>query len=286
MDWGEGAGFINDSIPDEPQQVTSSVQIGGDDKNKLIAAVSVSQVCKLTRPNEGLIIHGKKIYHVNLVAYVYEIVDINQQKIHLMVDDHSGGGPLEVSHIIGDVGTPDEDPSLSMFQDRDVSMDNGSGDQPRDIHSIQPGDYVRCIGVVKFTQDKANVIAYHLKIVEDPNEITMHIMEVIRDSLFYQKLQASGGVLPIMKADDKPAAQNYQQQQNQPQQSDFGKLSTRDKHVMTFLKNKAGDKGIHIDEIARNFTAFTKSEILDSLTMLSNEGLCWQSDDENVWCVE
>ena len=148
MDWGEGAGFINDSISEEPQQVTNNVQIGGDDKNKLIAAVSVSQVCKLTRPNEGLIIHGKKIYHVNLVAYVYEIVDANQTKIHLMVDDHSGGGPLEVSHIIGDISTPGEDQSLSMFQDHNVAAENASGDQPRDIHSIRAGDYVRCIGVV------------------------------------------------------------------------------------------------------------------------------------------
>lgn len=284
MDWGEGAGFINDSISDEPQQVTQAVTIAGDDKNKLIAAVSVSQICKLTRPNEGLIIHGKKIYHINLVAYVYEIVDANQQKIHLMVDDHSGGGPLEVSHIIGDTGTPGEDPSLSMFDDHMASSNDMGDEQPRDIHSVRLGDYIRCIGVVKFHQDKAHVVAYHLRIVEDPNEITMHIMEVIRDSLYYRKIQASGGVLPVIKEDKPAAPQNFQQQAHQ--QSDFGKLSTRDKHLITFLKSKAGDKGLHIDDICKNFSAFKKSEILESLTMLSNEGLCWQSDDENVWCVE
>lgn len=285
MDWGEGGGFINDSISEEPQQQVQGVNMGGDDKNKLIAAVSVSQIAKLTRPQEGLIIHGKKIYHINLVAYVYEIVDVNPTKIHVMVDDHSGGGPLEVSHILGDAGIAAGDSNLSMF---DVHSNNGAGDrvdteQPRDIHSLRAGDYVRCIGVVKFNNDKANIVAYHLRIIEDPNEITMHILEVIRDSLYYQKVQANGGALPVAK-EEKPQAQSFQQQQSH--QSDFGKLSTRDKHLITFLKSKAGETGLHIDEICRNFSAFKRNEVLDSLQMLSNEGLCWQSDDENVWCVE
>lgn len=283
MDWGEGAGFINDSINEDPHHVTSSVSVGGDDKNKLIAACSVSQICKLTRPNEGLILHGKKIYHVNLVAFVYEVVDVNQQKIHLMVDDHSGGGPLEVTHIIGDTGTPGEDPSLSMFNDH---MVESSAEQPRDLHSIRVGDYIRCIGVVKYNQDKANLVAYGMRIIEDPNEITMHIVEVIRDSLYYQKLQAGGGVMPLAK-DVKPLGQNLQQQQQQVNLNgnEFGKLSTRDKHLLNFLRSKSTESGMHIDEIARNFTAFKPQDIVESLTMLSNEGLCWQSDDENVWCV-
>lgn len=280
MDWGDGAGFINDSITEDPQQVTSSVSVGGDDKNKSIAAVSVSQIAKLTRPNEGLIIHGRKIYHINLVAYVYEIVDINQQKIHVMVDDHSGGGPLEVGHIIGDTGTPGEDPSLSMFEDH---MAEANGDQPRDIHSLKVGDYIRCVGVVKYTQDRANVVAYNMRIIDNPNEITMHIVEVIRDSLYYQKLQVGGGALPTIR-EERPAVQNFQQQADFAK-NEFGKLSTRDKHLLTFLKSKSSDKGMHIDEICRNFTAFKKQDIIESLTMLSNEGLCWQSDDEDVWCV-
>lgn len=246
MDWGEAAGFINE----EPQQATTTVQIGGDDKNKSIAAVSVSQICKLTRPNEGLVIHGKKIYHINLVAFVYEILDVSPQKVHLMVDDHSGGGPLEVSHIFGD--TSEED---------DQAM------------NIKPGDYIRCIGVAKFSQDKANVIAYNLKVIEDINEISLHILEVIRDSLFYAGHTAG-------------AKQEAPKPQPVSAEGGFGKLSTRDKHLVQFLKTKGGDQGLHIDDIAKSFTAFTKSEILESLSTLSNEGICWQSDDENVWCVD
>lgn len=284
MDWGEGAGFMNDSISEEPQQQLQSVQIGGEDRNKLIAAVSVSQLVKLMRPNEGLIIHGKKVYHINLVAYVYEVVDINPHKIQVMVDDHSGGGPIEVSHILGDTGDVTKDPSLSMFEDH-MASGNGcgaDGEQTRDIQSLRPGDYVRIVGVARYNNDKSHIVAYHMRIIDDPNEITMHIMEVIRDSLYYQKIQASGGSLPVVN-EEKPHAQNFQQQSHQ---SDFGKLSTRDKHLITFLKSKAGETGLHIDEICKNFSAFKRSEVMDSLSMLSNEGLCWQSDDENVWCVE
>jgi len=284
MDWGDGAGFINDSVAEDPQQVTSSVSVAGDDRNKLIAAVSVSQVAKLTRPNEGLIIHGKKIYHINIVGYVLEIVDVNQQKIHVLIDDHTGAGPLEVTHIIGDTGTPGEDPSLSMFEDH---MADSSTNEARDIHSVRVGDYVRVVGVVKYSQDKANVVAYSLRIIDDPNEITMHIMEVIRDTLYYQKIQATGGVLPVsVKEDNRGAVQNTNQQQTSDNGGGFGVLSTREKHLLTFLKAKASPNGIHIDEITNNFKSMSKPDILKSLTLLTQEGLCWTGDDENMWCVD
>jgi len=275
MDWGDG-GFINDSVADEPQQLTSSVTVGGDDKNKAIAAVSISQIAKLTRPNEGLVIHGKKIYHVNLVAMIHEIVDMNPQKVHLLLDDYTSGGPLEATHIIGDSGTPGDDPSLSMFEDNL----NRSSEQPKPLHSLKQGDYIRCIGVVKFSQDKPNLVAYNMRYIDDPNEITMHILEVIRDSMYYERLQAGGGMPPVMK-EEKHTTTNYQQQTR----NEFGKLSTRDKHLLKFLRERAQDTGMSLDDIAANLKAFSRKDIEESLALLSSEGLCWQGDSEDVWCV-
>ena len=274
MEWG----YSNE----DPQQVVGSVSVAGEDKNKSITAVSVSQVTKLTRPNEYLIINKKKIYHINLVAYVYEIVDINPSKIHILVDDHSGGGPLEVNHIIGDAGTPSEDPSLAMFDDSAGNMDSPS-EQPRDIQSLQVGDYIRCIGVVKYSQDKANVVAFNMRIIEDPNEITVHILEVIRDSLFIQKGANPADSFGAPKAMQPPIS-NYKPEADNG--GEFGMLNTRDKHVFRFLKNhpKHSD-GVSVDEICQALPAFKKTEILESLTALANEGQCWQSDEENTWCV-
>lgn len=279
MNWEDGGGgFINDVVADEPQQLAASVSVGGDDKNKAIAAVSVSQVVKLTRPNEGLIIHGKKIYHINLVAFVYEILDVNPQKIHVLVDDFTSGGPLEVTHIIGDSGTPDQDPSLSMFRENMHAADGEK--QIRPLSDLKAGDYIRCIGVVKFSQDKANLVAYSMKFLDDSNEVSTHILEVIRDSMYYQKLKSSNGAIPLIE--DKSHANN----QFQTTADDFGsKLSTREKHLLRFLKEKSGSNGISVDSIAENFKAFSKSEILETLETLSQEGLCWQGEREDIWCV-
>lgn len=285
MDWGEGGGFINDSIAEDPQHAVGSVSVGaGDDRSKLTVNVSVSQVAKLTRPDGGLIIHGKKVPHVILVAYVHDIIDVNNQKIQVLVDDHTGGGPLEVTYVIGDQGTPGEDPSLSMFNDHTTET---YGDGSRNIHSVRLGDYIHCVGVCKFSQDKAHVVAWNMRLVEDPNEITMHLMEVCRDSLVLLKTQESGGTLPLVSKDDnKPAGNNNQRQ---PADDKFGGLATRDKHLLNFLKKKSGgqnDVGIHIDEIVKNFTAFSKAEIVNALTSLSHEGCCWTGDDEDTWCVD
>lgn len=288
MDWGDnGGGYMNESIMDnEPQQVAAGVSVGGEDKSKAVVAVSVSQISKLTRPNEGLVIHGKKIYHVNLVALVYEILDLSSQKIHLLVDDYTSGGPLEVSHIIGDSGAPNDDGSISMFNDDNNHGLDGDGEtKPKNINDLKQGDYIRCIGVIKYSSDKANLVAYNLRIVEDPNEITMHTLEVIRDSMYLERCQS--GKEPIlnksaeeMNVDSK--LPNYQQQQSK---NDFGKLSTRDKHLLKFLKDKGGESGVRISNIEENFKAFSRNDIMDSLQVLSAEGLAWQGDQEDIWCV-
>lgn len=277
--WEESGGFINDTTNGEPQQLSHSVSVGGDDKNKAIAAVSISQIIKLTRPNEGLIIHKRKIHHVNLVAFVYEILDINAQKIHVLLDDFTSGGPLEVNHIIGDTGTPGDDSSLSMFNDSMGEIQDEN--QSRNLNSLKAGDYVRCVGVLKFNQDKPNLVAYNMRIVEDPNEVTMHTLEVIRDSMYYERLQANGGNF-VQPPTSEPVNSNFNQQSRN---TGFGNLSTRDRHLLKFLREKAPESGMKLDEITANFKAFTKKDIEESLLVLSSEGMCWQGDTEDCWCV-
>lgn len=258
MDWGDG-GFINDGAVEEPQQVIGSVSVGGDEKNKAIAAVSISQIVKLTRPNEGLIIHGRKIYYVCLVAMVHEVVEVNPTKIQLLMDDFTSGGPMELSHIIGDTGSPEEHMSTSQ---------------------IKVGDYLRCIGVIKSNQDKPIFVAYNIKLIDDPNFIAMHALEVIMNSQMYAELQANGDRQPIETKQPQPAYQARQVNDG------FGKLSTREKHVLKYLQDKAiSDEGLHIDVITSNFKAFSKTEVEQALTTLSSEGFCWQGDTEELWCV-
>lgn len=280
MDWEGAGGFINDSIAEEPQAIVNSVSVSGDDKNKSLVAVSVSQVVKLTRPNEGLILHGRKVYQVNLVALVYEILDITSLKIHLLVDDYTGGGPLEVSHITGDIGNDD-----SMFMDGEQRSD-ANIDEPKSLAHLKVGDYIRCIGMVKFTQNKANLVVYNMRIVEDPNEVTTHTLEVIRDSMYFERLQSGAGPVSVKEERSGNVATSYQQnQQKAKEQNEFGRLSTRDKHVLKYLRDKADSAGLQESSIFENLKAFSKADIKASLDTLAAEGLCWQGDQEDHWCV-
>lgn len=295
MDWdGGGGGFVNDSISEEPQQGTGAVSIGGEDRNKALTAVSVGQVAKLTRPSgEGLIIHGRKINQITIVAFVYEVLDINSQKVHVLLDDFTGSGPLEASHIIGDTGAPDDDPTFSMFNDPMQTGGQENGDsQSRQLNTLKPGDYVRCVGVVKFHQDKSNLVIYNMRIVDDPNEVTMHTLEVIRDSMYYERAQATGGgAFPLstsaapFKTKQENNAYNGRYQEQAGSKNEFGKLSTRDKHLLKFLQDEAIDSGVTFAHIKNNFKAFRENEIRESLETLTSEGMCWQGDDEDSWCV-
>lgn len=284
MDWdGGGGGFMNDSIADEPQQLSNNVSVGVEERSKAIASVSVSQIAKLTRPNDGgLVIHGKKIYHVKLIAHIREVLDNNSQKIHILVDDYTAGGPLEVSHIIGDTGVPTDE--FNMFSEGD-GMGESVGPK-KTVNQLKIGDYVRCIGVVKYNQDMPNVVAYDLQYVEDPNDITVHHLEVIRDSMYLEK-NPTGMAGMSSSLNGK---QNNMNSANQPAKSnvEFGNLSNREKLVLKFLRdntNIAGDKGVHINKIAECLKAFSRGEIETSLTILNSEGQCWQGDSEEEWCA-
>lgn len=278
MDWGDNAGFINDSIAEEAHNLTSTVSVGNEDRSKPLAAVSVSQVAKLTRPNEGLMIHGKKIHHITIVAFVYEIIDINPQKIHILIDDFTAGGPLEVSHIMGDSGTPGDDPSLSMFSEQDVSLQDSKN--TRTLNSIKVGDYLRITGCVKYNQDKSNIVAYNIKFLDDINEIAMHKLQVVRDSMYLER--SASGMKPL--SEKQPiAGANNNARDNQQSKSEFGILSVREKHILKFVRERSGDNGVSLATIDDNFKAFTRTEICDALNALNGEGLCWQGDTEDVW---
>lgn len=273
---------MNDSIADEPQQLSNNVSVVNDERTKAIASVSVSQIAKLTRPGDGgLVIHGKKVYHVNLVGHICEILDNNAQKIHILVDDYTAGGPLEVSHIIGDTGVPTDDFSL-------YSNSDGLGDSngpSKTVHQLKIGDYVRCIGVVKYNQDAPNVVAYHLKYIDDPNEITVHHLEVIRDSMWLEKNQAISNNLGL----GGNLGQANPMNANQPTRAanvEFGNLSNREKLVLKFVRDKTDmerEKGVHIEQIAAGLRAFSRSDLEESLNILNGEGLCWQGDTEEEW---
>lgn len=288
MDWGEGGGggFMNDSIADEPTHLTNTVSVGTEERSKAISSVSVSQVHKLTRPNDGgLIIHNKKIYHVNLIAQVYEIVDCNPQKIHILVDDYTAGGPLEINHIIGDIGGPSE--GLEMFGniksdgDEMMDIDDLSG---KSLQQLCVGDYIRCVGAVKYNQDMPNIVAYHLQYVNDPNEITKHLLEVIRDSLFLERNQNNPITYNTANNND---VNSGNQGLNQMDSDNYGRLSNREKLVLKFVRsNSLNEKGVHITEIVKHMKAFNPTEVETSLQTLNSEGLCWQGDTEEYWCAE
>lgn len=288
MDWEStgGGGFLNETLPDEPHQVTSTVSVGaGEEKqDKKLVAVSVSQVCKLTCSGfEHMKLHGKKVGQIHLVAFIYEILDISSQKVHVLVDDYTGGGPLEVSHVRRDAGMPDsDDAAMSMFNHENGTngMSNGNSEQKK-LTDLRQGDYVSIIGGIKWSSDKANVVAYDVRYVEDPNEITMHTLEVIRDSLSYERMDLPSNDFK-QGGEETNRAGGYQQEQSK---NEFGKLTLRDKHLLKFLKEKAGENGMKTADIEDNFKAFSRSDIQSSLNTLCQEGLAWQGDQEDIWCV-
>lgn len=204
----------------------------------------------MTQKDKGLIINGKTVDYVSLVAFVYEIIEKDAQKIHLQLDDLTSGGPLEVIH-----NTRDTSIELKTLLGYKIQVQ----DEDCDLDKIEVSDYVTCIGIIRFNQEKPYLLAYDMKIVDDPNLVTLHTLEVIRDSMYYERIQAT---------------------------SKFENLSKKDKCILDFLEKTCIKSGVKFSDIEDNFKSYSKQEIIDSLEILCFEGLCKRGEKEDYWCVD
>lgn len=247
--WNSNAGYTNDPVEPEYKQ-PGAFGNTSEDKAQFTMPITLSHIDKFTRPNDGLVLYNKTIPKFTTVAMISEILDQTATRIQLKLYDGTKGSPIDLIYIIGEGNIP-FDP--------------------------QPGKYVRVYGTVKFNENKPFITPYYIGPISDINEITMHIVEVIKEMMVLERCQNQPSTVQttMQRATSK--------QINDPLPN-VPNLPNTAKHILKYLRDTKGQ--IHFNVIAENFRHFPKEQIISELESLRNEGLAYNGDDEDIWTTE
>ncbi|EFJ17203.1 hypothetical protein SELMODRAFT_421246 [Selaginella moellendorffii] len=265
MDFG-GGGFM-------PSQPSGFATGGGDPSVKKSGAPSsglfpltVKQMSRAIQSStdDNLIVDGQSMSNVTMVGMLLGKEE-RATDISFMLDD--GTGRVEVKRWIE---SPDAPEALQL-------------------HSIQHGQYVRIHGHLRTFQNKRTVVAFAVKPITDFNEITFHFLDCIFAHTYNTKSQ--GAARPDGPASpptfnhtnySNPVSNPYATPAAPANSNGMSECQRRVQAVFEEPSVKESEQGLHVDEIARRITGFSKKQVRDAVEFLVNEGYVYSTvDDEH-----
>ncbi|XP_071036386.1 replication protein A 32 kDa subunit isoform X2 [Parasteatoda tepidariorum] len=193
----------------------------------------------------------KKVILVGLV----QSVDVQATKVTYVIDDCTGS-PIEVQMWIGE-----------------------SDELNKKVNIIHENAYARVTGAIRSMKGKRHILAFNIQPVNDFNEITMHIAEIIHTSMAIAVMdkQSSGGfnastmMNPGMTASSTDTfASNDSRKLTKPQQL-----------VKQAITNSKNEEGISVMDLYSTLKSLNRQSIQEALDFLCNEGHIYSTIDED-----
>ncbi|GFS81231.1 replication protein A 32 kDa subunit [Nephila pilipes] len=242
-----GGGFLNSTINSpstsekkKPERITN------------VVPCTIAQIHSMPESEDNLKIGSLTAKIITFVGLV-KTLDIQTTKITYVISDHSS-------------------PSI------DVQLWLGETDeQSNKYEDIKASTYARVTGAVRSLKGKRHVIAFNIQPIQDLNEITMHIAEVIHASMSVavmdkqSKSTAGFGLTPGMmdSTTDTFDAGNLR------------KLTKPQQLVKQAISKCKDEQGINVMELYNSLKSINRQSIQEALEFLSNEGHIYSTIDED-----
>ena len=145
--------------------------------------------------------------------------------------------------------------------------------------------YIRVIGQARYDDRKPFIVAFRIEEIADPNEIYMHFLEVISDSLILQRrkmatLSSSGA--PSAAVDMNQSCANTPMDTGRGMMQGFSEIQ---KTVLNMINQKSDQSsaGIHRNEIIQSIPGVNPRDINKAIDFLANEGHIFSTTDEDTY---
>ncbi|RDD37685.1 Replication protein A 32 kDa subunit [Trichoplax sp. H2] len=251
---GGGGGFIQD----QPRGTSGSgTPISGsqDKKNTnrthSLIPVTVAQLLKATEDQgDTYQISGREVYQITFVGVIRSVTE-SAAYTQYAVDDMTES-PISVRRWVD---------SEETANDRNRKSD------------CREDTYVRVVGHLRALQGVRYVMAINIQPIEDCNEITYHILEVIHSHL----LQTKGPAIPTTEHKNT----------SNVIQTDFAggneikSLSGLQQQVYSCISASNADQGHSIREISQRLRGISENEIRNATEFLSKEGHIYSTIDDD-----
>ncbi|GAA5954000.1 hypothetical protein JCM3765_000720 [Sporobolomyces pararoseus] len=255
-----GGGFLANS------QASQSSPAGGKKAGSTaLRPVTIHQVISASQAfgDAEFVIDGAEVKEVTLVACIRS-VNISTTQATFLIED--GTGQIDCRMWIENAGGGED------------------GEQDSRLASLDNNRYVRIIGSIKTFSDKRHISAQRVRLIEDMNEISFHLIECAYVHK-YITLGPPGGSAMMT---DKP----YEGGAGNPYAADSGAgndavkdLPQGQRAIWKFVKDQvdnggAGDEGVNIMAIARH-VGLSTDQVREMVATMTEEGLLYTGlDDE------
>ncbi|XP_020509706.1 replication protein A 32 kDa subunit isoform X2 [Labrus bergylta] len=265
MMWNQGGYTATSTVGGYTQSpggfASPSLSQGGDKKGRTranqIIPCTVSQLMSAAQADEAFRVGDVEVAQVTIVG-VIRSTDKSMTNIQYKVDDMTGA-PMDVKQWVDT-----EDPSV-------------------DSTVLPPGTYVKVSGNLRSFQNHRSVVAFGVRPLEDMNEITSHMLEVVQAHMALNKSQtmpAAGGmnsnVTPMSRPDTGSMGGSYVG----AMEMNNG-LSGNQNQVLCLIKSCPDAQGISIQELKQRLSGISLAVIKQAVEFLSNEGHIFSTIDED-----
>lgn len=255
---GNGGGFMS-SQPSGSQSTPNKRGSGVQN----ILPVSVKQLQSLNAGDDELRLDGQEVSTLRLVGLVTNLTP-QSTSVRFQLDDASGA--IDCQYFVN----ADEDDSEA---------------------DLSEGSYARVVGKLRSFQGKTSLSCFSVATLQDMNELTHHLLEVIYIHCYNTK-----GPLHNGKADVAMTSFNTPtkavNQWNQSATGGFGNgvddgmmdsnFSQEQKAILDVLATCTSNRGLKIDQIFNDLRGqISEPQLRSALNYLMNEGHVYSTIDED-----
>ncbi|XP_020795981.1 replication protein A 32 kDa subunit [Boleophthalmus pectinirostris] len=247
-----------------------SLSQGGEKKGRTratqIIPCTVSQLMSASQADEAFKVGDVEVAQVTIVGIIRS-TDKSMTNIQYKVDDMTGA-PMDVKQWVDT-----EDPSV-------------------DNTVLPPGTYVKVSGNLRSFQNHRSVVAFSVRPLEDMNEITSHMLEVVHAHMALckpQSMTSAGGMNSSMASMSRTSMGNmgsmggmgggggYPGANNMVNNG----LSASQNQVLSLIRSCPDQQGISIQDIKQRLSGMSINIIKQAVEFLSNEGHIFSTIDED-----
>lgn len=236
---------------------------GGEKKGRSraqqIIPCTVSQLMSAAQAEDIFRVGEVEVAQVTIVGIIRS-TDKSLTNIQYKVDDMTGA-PMDVKQWMDT-----EDPGV-------------------DSAVIPPNTYVKVSGNLRSFQNHRSVVAFSIRPLEDMNEITSHMLEVVQAHMLLSKPQtmtgggSSEGVSTSTPM-SKPGMGGMGGMGGGNSDMSANGLSPGQNQVLRLIRSCQDDQGISIQDLKHRLGGMSISVIKQAVEFLSNEGHIFSTIDE------
>ncbi|XP_034731111.1 replication protein A 32 kDa subunit isoform X2 [Etheostoma cragini] len=240
---------------------------GGEKKGRTratqIIPCTVSQMMSASQADEAFKVGDVEVSQVTILGIIRS-TDKSMTNIQYKVDDMTAA-PMDVKQWVDT-----EDPSV-------------------DSTVLPPGTYVKVSGNLRSFQNHRSIVAFSVRPIEDMNEITSHMLEVVQAHMALSKSQTMTGVGGGMSSEVTPVSRPGNLGNTGSMRGGYAGaadvtnngLSANQNQVLSLIRGCPDPQGISIQDLKQRLNVMSLAVIKQAVEFLSNEGHIFSTIDED-----